>query len=67
MQLGEKVLHTKIEGKRPKERPRITWIDQIRNAMEMRGENWEEMQETRRNRVGWRFILNNRPIFLERV
>ena len=44
---------------------RTTWIDQIRR--DMRGENWEEIQEDRKweNRDSWRFLCNSQPIPLE--
>ena len=35
----------KWRGKRPRGRPRTRWIDQIRKDIEMRRENWEEIQE----------------------
>ena len=40
-------------------RPRTRWI-------EMRGKNWEEIQENRKwkNRDGWRFPCNSEPISL---
>ena len=38
-----------MEGKRPKGRPRIRWMDQIRRNMEMKGKNWEV---TRKQEVG---------------
>ena len=41
----KKMLHTKMEGKRPRGRSRTRWIDQIGKSIEMRGENWEEVQE----------------------
>ena len=54
----KKMLHTKMEGKPPRGRPRTRWIDQIRKDVEMRGENWEEILENRKweNRDGWRFL-----------
>ena len=49
MQIGQeripkKMLHTKLEGKQPRGRPRNRWIDQVRKDIEMRGENWEEIK-----------------------
>ena len=43
-----------MEGKRPRERPKTRWIDQIRKDIKMRGENCEEIQENRKweNRDG---------------
>ena len=35
-----KILHTKMEGKRVRGKPRTRWIDQIRKDIEMRVENW---------------------------
>ena len=65
--IPRKKLHRKMEGKRPRSRPRTRWIDRIRKDIEMRGENWEEMQENRKweNRGGWRFLCNSRSISLE--
>jgi hypothetical protein len=37
-----------VEGKRSRGRPRTRWIDQIRKDIEMRGENWEAIQENRK-------------------
>ena len=37
--IPKKMLHIKMEGKRPRGRPRTRWIDQIRTDIEMRGEN----------------------------
>ena len=58
------MLHRKIEGKLPRGRPRTRWLDQIRKDIEMRGENWEEIQESRKleNKGGWRFLSNSLPI-----
>ena len=54
--IPKKMLHIKIKGNRPREKPRTIWIDQIRKDIQMRGENWEEIQENRKweNRDGWR-------------
>ena len=48
-------------------RPRTRMIDQIRKDIEMRGENWEEIQEDREreNRNGWRFLCNSQTLTLE--
>ena len=37
--IPKKVLHTKMEGKQPRERPRTRWKDQIRKDIELRGGN----------------------------
>ena len=65
--IPQKMLHTKMERKQPRGKPKTRWIDQIRKDIEMRGENWEEIQENRNweNRDGWRFLCNSQPIFLE--
>ena len=34
----------KTEKKRPRGRPRTRWTDRIRKDIDMRGENWEEIQ-----------------------
>ena len=44
--IPKKMLHIKMEGKRPRGRTRQ--IDQIRKDIEMRGRNWEEIQENRK-------------------
>ena len=56
----KKMLHTKVEVKRSRGRPRTTRMDQIRKGIEMRWENWEITQENRKweNRDGWRFLCN---------
>ena len=43
-----KMLYTKMEGKRPREKPRTRWIDQIRKDGEIGGENWEDIQENKK-------------------
>ena len=49
--IPKQILHTKMEGKRPRERSRSRGIDHIRKDIEMRGENWEEIQENRNRRI----------------
>ena len=41
------MVHTKQEGKQPRGRTRTRVIAQIRKDMEIRGENWKEIQENR--------------------
>ena len=52
------MLRTKMEGKRPRGRSRTRWLDSIKNDIEMRGENWKEIQENMKweNREGWGFL-----------
>ena len=38
--IPKKMLHTKMEGKEPKGKPRSRWINQIRKDIDMREENW---------------------------
>ena len=45
-----KILHTKMEQKGPRGRPQTRLTDQIRKDIEMRGRNWEEIQEIGENR-----------------
>ena len=54
------MVHTKIEGKMPRRKPRTRWIDQIRKDKKMREKNWEEIEENRKweNVDGWRFLCN---------
>ena len=59
-----KMLHTKMEGKRPRRRLRTRWKDKIRKDIEMREDNWEENKKWE-NRDGWRFLFNSRPIYLD--
>ena len=63
----KKMLHTKMEGKRPLGRPGTRWIDQIRKDIEMRGETWKEIQEIRKweNKDDWIFHCDSRTISLE--
>ena len=44
-------------------------IDQIRKDIEMKGDNWKEIQENRKweNRDGWRFVCNKRPYFWKQL
>ena len=35
----------KLEEKQPRGKPKTRWIDQIRNYIEIGGENWEEIHE----------------------
>ena len=44
----KKKLYSKLEVKRPRQRPRARWIDQIRKDMEIRGGIWGEIQEFRK-------------------
>ena len=53
----EKMLHTEMEGKRPRERSRTRWIDQIRNDMEMKGKKLEEIQECGRIEMMGDFVI----------
>ena len=55
--ISKKMLHTKIEGKQSRGRPRTRWIDQIRKDLEIRGENWKETQENMENRHLWRLAV----------
>ena len=43
-----------MEGNRPWGKLRTRWIDPIRKDIEMRGKNWEEIQENKKweNRDG---------------
>jgi hypothetical protein len=43
--IPKKMLHTKMKGKQPRERPRSRWIDQIRKDIEIRRGKWEEIKE----------------------
>ena len=56
----KKMLHIKMEETQGRI-PRSRWIDQIRKDIEMRAENWEDIQENRKweNREGWRFLCNS--------
>ena len=56
--MPKKMLHTKMMGKRPRGIPRTIWRDPIREYVEMRGENQEEIQDNRKwkNRDGWSFL-----------
>ena len=66
--MPRKMLHTKLDEKRPRGKPRIRYILQIRKVIEIRGGNWEKkVQENRKwgNRGGWRFLCNIRTIPLE--
>ena len=47
--------------KRPRGRPQTKWVDQIWKDIEMRGENWYEIQENRKwgNRDSWRFLCKS--------
>ena len=62
--IPKKKLPTKMES--DQQRSRTRWIDKIRRDIELRGENWEEIQENRKweNRSGWRLLCNS-PASLE--
>ena len=45
--IPRKIIHTKMEGKCLR-KPRIRRIDQIIKDTEMRGGNWDEIQENRK-------------------
>ena len=66
-QIPKEMLYTKMEGKLPRGKPQTRWTDEIRKYIQMRGENWEEIQENRKleNRDGWRFLYNSRPTSLD--
>ena len=53
------MLHTKVEGKQSRGRPRTRWIDQSRKDIEMRGKIWEKMQETGIGRIEMTHIVNS--------
>ena len=40
--MPRKMLHTKLDEKRPRGKPRIRYILQIRKVIEIRGGNWEK-------------------------
>ena len=61
--IPEKMLPTKMEGKRPRERPRTKWIDEIGKDIEMR----EERNGKKYKKTGsGRFLCSSRPTHLER-
>ena len=65
--IPEKMLNTTMDEK---DKLRTRWLDQIIKDVEMRGGNWEEIQESRmwEKRDGWRFLCKSRhcrPIPLE--
>ena len=37
-----------MEGKQPRGKPETRWMDQIRKGVEMKRENWTEIQENRK-------------------
>ena len=48
-----------MERKRPRVRPRTKCVEQIRKNIDMRGGNWEEIQENRKWEIkdGWEISL----------
>ena len=48
----KKMLHTKKERKWLRGRPRTRCIEKIRNDIELRGENREEIQEKKKRKCG---------------
>ena len=46
--IPKKMVHTKMEGKRTWGRSTTGKIDHIRNDLEIRGKNWEKIQENRK-------------------
>ena len=65
--IPKKMLQTKMEGKRPRGRPRTRWMDLIRKDIKIRDENWKEMQENRkwenRNKIAGDFSVIVNPFF----
>ena len=47
--ISKKMLNTKMEGKRPRGRPRTRWIGQIRKGIEIRGENTRQLPRKQLN------------------
>jgi hypothetical protein len=43
--IPKKLLHTKMEEKQPKAKSSTKCMDQIRKDIEVRGKNWEEIEE----------------------
>ena len=56
--IPKKMLHTKVEGKRPRGRPKSRWIDHIRKYTEMKGEKLGRNTKNRKweSTEGWRFL-----------
>ena len=64
--MPKKMLHKRMEVRRPRERPRTRWIEIIREDIEMRGEIGKIYKKTKwDNRENWRFLRNSRSITLE--
>ena len=59
--MPKKMLHAKMEGKRPRGRPKSRWIDHIRKYTEMKGEKLGRNTKKRKceNRNDWRFLCNS--------
>ena len=45
--MPKNMLHTQMEGKLPRGRPRIRRIVQVRKVIEIKGSKWEEIQENK--------------------
>ena len=59
--ISKMMLQMKPKGKRPRGRPRTRWLDQIREDIEKRDQDWMEMQITEewKDRNSWRFLCNS--------
>ena len=44
--MPKKMLHIKLEGKLPKEGPKIRWLDEIRKDIEIRWGNGKKCEKT---------------------
>ena len=55
-----------MKGKDQEEGPKTKWINQIRKDIEMRGENWEEIEDKGSGRRDcWRFLCYSGPKYFE--
>ena len=53
-----KMLHSQMEGKRRKGRPKNRWINQIRKGTEMRAGNWKKCKKKGSGRIDMTVVIN---------
>ena len=59
--IPRKVMETRMEEKRTRGRPRVTWMETIEKAGKRRGKTIKELNKLTTNRKEWRKFAENPP------